>query len=97
MRDNATRQLDTPWLTAQQAADHLQVALGTIRNWTSAKFVPHAKRRGLVRYHRERLDRWLRTRECRGRATFADVPSTATVPDTSEPTDGGNQETGGST
>jgi len=63
----------TPWLTAEQAARYLQVALGTLRNWTSMKYVPHVKRRGVVRYHKEELDRWLKAGACKGRLTLADL------------------------
>lgn len=49
----------SPWLTPEAAAAYLGIALGTLRNWTSARFVPHAKRGGVVRYHRDELDRWL--------------------------------------
>jgi excisionase family DNA binding protein len=73
MANEKTKDIDSPWLTAAQAAAYLQVALGTVRNWTSALFIPHVKRGGLVRYHREDLDRWLRQRQCRGRAGFADT------------------------
>lgn len=70
---NKATDIDSPWMTARQAAGYLQVAEGTIRNWTSAKYVPHVKRGRMVRYDRDRLDRWMKAKECRGRTTFADV------------------------
>ena len=61
----------SPWMKPEQAAEYLGVALGTLRNWTSAKFVPFSKRGGVVRYHRDRLDEWLLSKSCQGRTTFA--------------------------
>ena len=60
----------SPWLTPLAAASYLGVALGTLRNWTSAKFVPFAKRGGTVRYHRDKLDAWLASGSCPGRSTL---------------------------
>ena len=68
---DATKQ--SPWMTPIEAALYLGVALGTLRNWTSAKFVPYAKRGGTVRYHRDSLDAWLRRGSCPGRTTMADL------------------------
>ena len=74
MADEKIDSVASPWLTASQAAAYLQIALGTLRNWTSARFVPSVKRGGAVRYHRGDLDDWLRRRQCRGRTTFAAMP-----------------------
>lgn len=63
--------VDSPWLTPVQAAAYLSIALGTLRNWTCAKFVPFARQGRCVRYHRDELDRWLRRGDCPGRDTFA--------------------------
>jgi excisionase family DNA binding protein len=60
-----------PWLTAAEAAEYLRVAEGTLRNWTSMKYVPHVKRGRLVRYHRDELDRWMAGGARRGRKTLA--------------------------
>ena len=60
----------TPWLTPAQAAAYLSIALGTLRNWTSARFVPFSRRGRVVRYHRSSLDAWLMRRANPGRATF---------------------------
>jgi excisionase family DNA binding protein len=61
----------SPWLTPPMAAAYLGIALGTLRNWTSARFVPHSKKGRFVRYHRDALDRWMSRGNCPGRATFA--------------------------
>jgi excisionase family DNA binding protein len=66
----------SPWLRPEEAADYLGVALGTLRNWTSARYVPFARRGRVVRYHRETLDRWLASGACPGRGTIADLPET---------------------
>lgn len=69
------RESSSPWMTASEAATYLGVALGTLRNWTSARYVPFARRGRVVRYHREKLDAWLSTGECRGRKSL--TPSAA--------------------
>jgi excisionase family DNA binding protein len=63
----------SPWMTPQETADYLQIALGTLRNWTSARFIPHVKRGRIVRYHRETIDKWLSKNGCPGRTTLADL------------------------
>ena len=60
----------SPWMTPMEASLYIGIALGTLRNWTSARFVPFAKRGRTVRYHRDRLDEWLASGACRGRSTF---------------------------
>ena len=64
----------SPWMGPQEAAAYLGIAVGTLRNWTSAKFVPFARRGRVVRYHRDAIDRWLSRGACPGRTTLADVP-----------------------
>lgn len=66
---------DSPWLTPEEAAAYLGVALGTLRNWTSARYVPYARRGRTVRYHRDRLDAWLAAGACPGRTTLPNMPS----------------------
>lgn len=61
MPSQVVHKIESPWLTPQEAADYLGIAVGTLRNWTSNGVVPYAKRGGVVRYHREELDHWLRT------------------------------------
>ena len=63
----------TPWLTPQEAAAYLSVSVGTLRNWTSAHYIPFCKRGRVVRYHRETIDKWLARGACAGRATVADL------------------------
>ena len=87
MQCDSTPQPKTPWLTPAVAATYLGIALGTLRNWTSARFVPFAKRGGVVRYHRGDLDKWLRHGQCRGRATFVNAPPAMTGSNASEPRD----------
>ena len=63
----------SPWLTPEETAEYLGIALGTLRNWTSARFIPHAKKGRIVRYHRDLLDKWLSKGACAGRQTLADI------------------------
>lgn len=72
--DPIVKPITTPWMTPIETALYLGIALGTLRNWTSARYVPHAKRGRTVRYHRDKLDTWLATGACHGRAT---LPSAA--------------------
>jgi len=72
MPTNERNIIDSPWLTPLQAAVYLGIALGTLRNLTSARVLPFARRRHIVRYHRDALDRWLSVGACPGRRTFAD-------------------------
>ena len=43
----------SPWMTPQQTAGYLGISLGTLRNWTCARFVPFSRRGRVVRYHRD--------------------------------------------
>ena len=61
----------SPWMKADQAAAYLDVSVGTLRNWTSARYVPFCRRGRVVRYHRDALDRWLSKGSCPGRSTIA--------------------------
>jgi excisionase family DNA binding protein len=63
----------SPWMTPEETATYLGIALGTLRNWTSARFIPFSKRGRVVRYHRETIDKWLSKGSCSGRTTLADV------------------------
>jgi excisionase family DNA binding protein len=62
----------SPWMPPEEAARYMSIAVGTLRNWTSARFVPFVKRGGIVRYHRPTIDRWLARGGCPGRSTMAD-------------------------
>ena len=50
-------------MTAKEVADYLGVKTKTIRNWTSEKKIPFVKLGGSVRYPRERIDNWLKSKE----------------------------------
>lgn len=71
--DGEAGQTVSPWLKAEQAASYLGVSVGTLRNWTSARYVPFSRRGRVVRYHRDQLDRWLSKGSCPGRSTIADI------------------------
>jgi excisionase family DNA binding protein len=60
-------------MSPQETARYLGIALGTLRNWTSAHFIPFSKKGRIVRYNRETIDRWLARGGCPGRTSFADV------------------------
>jgi len=60
-------------MTPEDAAEYLGIAIGTLRNWTSARYIPFARRGRVVRYHREQLDKWLSKDSCPGRTTFANT------------------------
>lgn len=68
--DDETR---SPWLTPNEAAIYLRVALGTLRNWTSARYVPFSRRGRVVRYDRRALDKWLNRGACSGRTTLPNL------------------------
>jgi excisionase family DNA binding protein len=52
---------ETPWMMPAEAAAYLGISLGTLRNWTSQRTIPFAKRGRVVRYQRKALDHWLVT------------------------------------
>ena len=68
--DPIVKPVATPWMTPIETALYLGIALGTLRNWTSARYIPHAKRGRTVRYHRDKLDAWLASGACPGRSTL---------------------------
>lgn len=61
--------IDTPWLTVEEVAEYLSVSPGTVRNWVSQQYIPHAKRGRVVRFHRDQIDAWLSRGACKGRAS----------------------------
>jgi excisionase family DNA binding protein len=63
---------ESPWMLPEQAAAYIGVSLGTLRNWTSARYIPFSKRGRVVRYHRGAVDRWLGKGARPGRTTLAD-------------------------
>ena len=73
--DIGNQRVNSPWLTPIEASRYIGVALGTLRNWTSARFIPFAKRGGTVRYHRDTLDTWLSSGVCIELTPASDVGS----------------------
>jgi excisionase family DNA binding protein len=65
-------EVSTPWMKPGAAAAYLGISLGTLRNWTSARYVPFSRRGRVVRYHRDAIDKWLARGSCPGRPTIAD-------------------------
>jgi excisionase family DNA binding protein len=63
----------SPWMTPEETATYIGIALGTLRNWTSARFIPFAKKGRVVRYHRATIDKWLLRGACPGRMTLANL------------------------
>ena len=76
--------IDTPWLCYPEAAEYLRVALGTLRNMVSVGSVPFVRRKGIVRFHRDDLDRWLRQGERHRRHALVDLARTGAE----QPTEG---------
>lgn len=70
-QERGSDQAATPWMSPEQAARYLGIALGTLRNWTSARYIPFARRGRVVRYHRDAIDKWLGRGACTGRSRFA--------------------------
>ena len=50
-------------MTAKEVANYLGVGTKTIRNWTSEDKIPFVKLGGSVRYPKERIDNWLKSKE----------------------------------
>jgi excisionase family DNA binding protein len=50
-------------MTAKEVADYIGVGTKTIRNWTSEGKIPSIKIGSAVRYPKERIDNWLKTKE----------------------------------
>lgn len=65
--------LASPWMSPVVTAEYLGIALGTLRNWTSARFIPFSKKGRVVRYNRDAIDLWLANGGCPGRTTLADL------------------------
>lgn len=73
MLNEKARNVATPWMTISEVAEYLSVSSGTVRNWISQKYIPHARRGRVVRFHRSEIDRWLSAGACRGRRTAANL------------------------
>jgi excisionase family DNA binding protein len=55
---------DRSWLNTDQTAAYLQVSKETLQRWRVRGEGPrYAKLPGLVRYYRDELDAWLKSRE----------------------------------
>ena len=50
-------------MTAKEVADYIGVGVKTIRNWTSEGKIPSVKIGSAVRYPKDRIDNWLKTKE----------------------------------
>ena len=48
------------WFTTREIAAHLQIAYGTLRNWTAAGLIPHHHIRGVVRFDLDEVEAWAR-------------------------------------
>lgn len=55
-------------MTAEEVADYINYKVKTIRNWTSQEKIPYVKVGGGVRYQKERIDAWLKTKEKKSRS-----------------------------
>ncbi len=61
-------------LTVEQMADLLQVKKSTLYSWTHLGWIPHVKVGRLVRFRREAVEAWLKSREVNGRASQVPTP-----------------------
>ena len=57
----------SPWMTVKEVAEYLSVSPGTVRNWVSRRYIRFARRGHVVRFHKERIDKWLSAGSCIGR------------------------------
>ena len=73
--------VSSPWMTIREVAEYLSVSPGTVKNWVSQRYIPFAKRGGVTRFHKDRIDRWLSVGECNGRLT---IPQEIAVRKTSQ-------------
>ena len=64
-----------PLMTYQQAADYLQVPIGTLYNWVSLQKIPHVRMSARsVRFRVSELEQWLHTREVDAQDVCSDAP-----------------------
>jgi excisionase family DNA binding protein len=52
--------VQTPWLTASEAADYLGCSLSRVRKLTMTRELPHEKDGSRVVYHQDALDGFIR-------------------------------------
>jgi excisionase family DNA binding protein len=57
--EDAASDSRSPWMTADQAADHLGWPKARIYKLTSVGAIPCRKHEGRLLFHRSELDRWL--------------------------------------
>jgi len=55
-----SKQVDKP-LNISQAAKYIDVAKGTLYNFTSRRIIPHFKKGKRLYFYKEDLDRWLKS------------------------------------
>ncbi|MCX7805675.1 MAG: helix-turn-helix domain-containing protein [Planctomycetota bacterium] len=53
------REAGAGWMDYRQAAAHIGVSVGALRNMVYRRKIPFSRRGGIVRFQRERLDEWL--------------------------------------
>jgi excisionase family DNA binding protein len=58
-------------MTANEIANYIGVGVKTIRNWTSEGKIPSIKIGGAVRYPKDRIDNWLKTKEKKSKKKHA--------------------------
>ena len=67
-------QINEQFLTPQQVSGWLQIKLSTVYKWTHVGYIPciklGGKVKGAVRFNREEVERWLKRKARRGRATY---------------------------
>ena len=57
----------TRLMTAKQVSDLLQIKISTVYSWTHINFIPHVKLGRAVRFDPEKIERWVRMKERKGR------------------------------
>ncbi|HUV31684.1 MAG TPA: helix-turn-helix domain-containing protein [Acidobacteriota bacterium] len=56
-------------LTPDEVAELLGVEKSTIYQWTHQGFIPHVKLGRLIRFRRDKVDKWLQKKSVAGRST----------------------------
>ena len=62
----------SPWMSPEETARYLGIALGTLRNWT-ARIHTFCQTRAHSSIHRDAIDKWLSKGSCSGRTSLADI------------------------
>lgn len=57
MRDIPIKDADR-WMTAEEAAEYLQVAESTVKKWAKLDQIPHGRVGSLARFRKSDLDEW---------------------------------------